>query len=402
MIKNKVLLSAPEFVQTPVVQVKIGQYEFGVFKKENRGYQKYPNYVQSLEITKINGQVNTYTLTLNYPISESSDPNYFEKVFSSISVSRLIEFTYGDASTPNFLYKKESAIVTRVKSNFQLESSSIIYTVSAVSQLSLGLSGGYSFPASNKKPSDEIMRILQDPFYGMQDLFKGMRNISKIKSSGLIPQNDVSKKIEKKDNISVIEYLQYLVSLMTPSSGDQSSGSVYILSFVDDPTGEFDGAYFKVTQVDSKVEHPEAYQIDIGYPGTNFVFNFNVDNDENYSIYYDYQKQLHPQEYVSRINSDGDYEEVYAPTISSNNSKHLTTESDKNWWAKVTEYPIKASVTIKGLLRPAMLMTHVRLNIILYGKRHINSGLYIITKQVDKVDGSGYQTTLNMTKIGGD
>lgn len=396
------LLTSPVFVQTPIIQVKIGNYEFGVFDKKNDGYRTYPNYIQSLEITKINGQVNTYSLNLAYPITEYSDPNYFEKVFSSVSKSRLITFTYGDASSPNYLYRQEVAMITSVKSDFQLDSSSIVYTVSAISQAALGLSGAYSFEATNKKPSEEIFRILEDPQYGLQDLFKGMRNITKVRQAGLIPENDVSKPILKKDNISVIEYLEYLVSLMTPQVGDAASGSIYILGFVDDPTGEFDGSYFKITQVDSNLEHPEAYQLDIGYPGTNYVFNFNVDNDENYSIYYNYQKELHPQEYVSRINADGDYEEVYAPTISSKNDHHETSEDDKNWWAKVTQYPIKASVTIKGLLRPAILMTYVRLNIILFGQKHINSGIYIITKQVDKVDGSGYQTILDMTRISGD
>lgn len=399
---NQSLLSSPAFVQTPVVHVQIGEYTFGVFKKDSKGYRQYPNYIQSLEVTKINGQVNTYSLVINYPITEDSDPNYFEKVFSSVSKSRTIEFTYGDAAASSFLYKKETAIITRVKANFQLESSSIVYTVSAVSQLSLGLSGGYSFPASTKKPSDEIFRILEDPFYGLQDLFVGMRNITKVKSAGLIPQGDVATSIEKKDNISVIAYLEYLVSLMSPTAGNAASGSFYILTFVDDPTGDFDGSYFKIVEVDCNVEHPEAYQIDIGYPGSNYVFNFNVDNDENYAIYYDYQNKLHPQEYVSRINENGEYEEVYAPMISSANAKHSTDISDTTWWTKVTQYPIKASVTIKGLLRPAILMTYVRLNIVLFGKKHINSGLYIITKQVDKVDGSGYQTVLNMTKVAGD
>ena len=147
------LLSSPVLIQTPVIQVKIGEYDFGVYSKNKKGYSQYPNYIQSLEIQKINGQVNTYTLVLNYPITEDSDPNYFEKVFSSVSVSRKIQFTYGDASAPNFLYKKEEGIITRVKSNFQLESAAIIYTVSAVSQAALGLSGGYSFQATKKKPS---------------------------------------------------------------------------------------------------------------------------------------------------------------------------------------------------------------------------------------------------------
>lgn len=396
------LIAAPAFVQTPVIQVKIGDYTFGVCENIANGYIRYPNYIQSLQINKINGQVNTYTLNLAYAITEYNDPNYFERVFASVSKSRHIEFTYGDASSPQFLYRNEVAIITAVKASFELDSSTIVYTVSAISQAALGLTGNYSFAPTTAKPSEAIFDLLEDPKYGLQDLFKGMRNISKVKEAGLIPQNDVSINILKKDNISALEYLQYLVSLMTPSTGDAADGSVYILSFVDDNSGKFDGSYFQITQVNSNIEHPEAYQLDIGYPGNNYVFNFNVENDENYSIYYDYQKKLHPQEYVSRINANGDYEEVYAPTISSKNAHHETSEDDKNWWTKVTQYPIRASLTIKGLLRPAVLMTYVRLNIVLFGKRHINSGLYIITKQVDTVNGGGYQTTLNMTRIGGE
>lgn len=402
MAKN--LISSQFMIQVPIVQVKIGDYEFGVYKKSDKGKITYPNYIQSLEIIKVNGQVNNYNLTLNYPINENFDPNYFEKVFSSVSKSRKIVFTYGDAATPNYLYKEEEAIITKVKSRFQLDSSLIVYTVSAVSQSKLGFSGAFTLGGyQNKKPSDEIRRILTDPQYGLQDLFTGMRNMTTVSQYRMIPDNDMRKNILKKDNISVLDYLEYLVSLMTPDEADDKKSSIYILTFVDDTSGEINGPYFKINEIDTNIEHPEAYQLDIGYPGSNYVFDFNVENDENYSIYYDYQNKIHPQEYVTRLNADGDFEDVYAPTSTTNNSIHTTTEDVKSWWAKVTEYPIKASITIKGLLRPAILMTYVRLNIILYGQKHINSGLYIITKQVDRVDGqSGYQTTLNMTKIAND
>ena len=56
-----------------------------------------------------------------------------------------------------------------------------------------------------------------------------------------------------------------------------------------------------------------------------------MENSENYSLLYEYQNTLAPQEYVTRINEDGDEEEVYAPTISSNNSLHATKEEDKSW-----------------------------------------------------------------------
>ena len=72
------------------------------------------------------------------------------------------------------------------------------------------------------------------------------------------------------------------------------------------------------------------------------------------------------------------------------------------WWSQVTSFPISSTITIKGLLRPAVLMTHVRLNILFFGKRYIDSGLYIITKQVDEIDSRGYRTTLSLTRVGED
>lgn len=401
-IEGKNLLTSTYYVQTPIIQVKIGEYEFGVYKKDAKGGNIYPNYIQSVDITKINGQVNTYELQITYPITEYSDPNYFEKVFASVAKSRAISFSYGDASVPNYLYKNEEGIITNVKANFNLDSSNITYTVSAVSQAALGLTGSESFAAREDQPSRVIEEVLTNPYYGLQDLFKGMQNMTMVNEHNLIPHNDLKVQIDRMDNISPLGYIEYLVSLMNTSSSTSTDKNVFIMSFVDDTSGILGGSYFKVTEVDSSIDHAEAYQIDLGYPGSNYVFKFDVENDENYSIFYDYQTKLHPQEITTRINANGEMEEVYAPRISSNNANHQTTESEKSWWAKVTQYPIKASIQIKGLLRPAVLMTYVRLNIILYGQRHINSGLYIVTKQVDKIDGSGYMTTLNLLRIGSD
>ena len=49
-----------------------------------------------------------------------------------------------------------------------------------------------------------------------------------------------------------------------------------------------------------------------------------------------------------------------------------------------------------------MLMSFVRVNTYFYGKKHVSSGLYIITKQQDQIDTSGYRTTLSLTRIRGD
>ena len=101
----------------------MGTYTFGIFdsKTKSKGakdkngfystYQvKYPDYIQSLTVTKINGQVNQYVLNITYPITQFDDPNFFEKVFSSISNTRKIIFSYGDAAVPSYAYKNEEAI----------------------------------------------------------------------------------------------------------------------------------------------------------------------------------------------------------------------------------------------------------------------------------------------------
>ena len=89
------LLISPSRVEAPFVMVKIGGFTFGVYEGKTKAVndagivsaisEKYPNYVQSLNIKKINGTVNQYSLVIKYPITENNDPNFFEKIFSSVS-----------------------------------------------------------------------------------------------------------------------------------------------------------------------------------------------------------------------------------------------------------------------------------------------------------------------------
>lgn len=412
------LLGSVNRVESPFIKVQIGDYVFGVFNKTTVSkYDKdgvyrehkitYPNYIQSLDIKKINGQVNQYTLNISYPIVQGSDPNFFEKVFSSVSKSRKIVFSYGDCSMPTFLYKDEVAIITDVQSQMSAASSVIKYTVKATSSAALTASGAYNFRARTAKPSDVLKEMLkQNSKYGLQDVFTGMRDYAKVISDGLIPSDDKPVQLEFKANMSVFDYMSYLVSCMVPLSQSGRSNrlsSIYGLVVVDDYTGVYGGPYFKVVTVSKTQDSLGAYEIDIGYPSQNIVTDFSVNNNESYSILYEYNTRMHPEEYSYKVNRDGELEQVYSPMVSSGNKQFITTSSDKTWWSKVTEYPIKATLTLKGLLRPAILMTHVRLNVYYYGQKHISSGLYIITAQNDYIGlGSNFKTTLTLTRISGD
>lgn len=413
------LLSSKTRVETPYIKVQIGSYTFGIYDKKTSSKNslegnyklskiQYPNYIQSLTVQKINGTVNTYTLTLIYPITENSDPNFFEKVFSSISKSRKIIFSYGDLSMPTFCYRDEEALVTDIKSQFAIQSSSITYTITAVSSACLTQVNSYNFQAKQAKPSDEIERILFDKKYGLQEIFYGMKNLHTVRDNNLIPRDDIIVKLEAKNNISIFEYLKYLVSCMRSKDDNQNKflkKYVYSLIVIDDTSGKFDGPYFKINRISSTQElnnSLETYNIDIGYPSDNIVTSFSIDNNESYSLFYNYSTQLHNEEFVERINDKGELELTYAPVIGSKNNSSKPSEEDKTWWTNVTSYPVSATLTLKGLLRPAILMSYVNLNVYFFGRKHIASGQYIITKQVDQIDYSGFRTTLSLTRIAAD
>ena len=108
------LLSNSTRVETPFVKVTIGDYTFGAYNRtskiesDGRGSYvlskvQYPNYVQRLKVQKINGTVNKYTLELAYAVTQNDDPNFFDKIFSSISKTRTMILSYGDMSLPSFI-----------------------------------------------------------------------------------------------------------------------------------------------------------------------------------------------------------------------------------------------------------------------------------------------------------
>ena len=124
------LLSDGIRIQVPFIKVVFGtepnSYVFGIFQastttqRDNQGVYRvqniqYPNYIQSLRVEKINGQVNTYTLSMKYAITQHNDPNFIDKVLSSVSNSRKVTFSYGDLNAPAFVYRNEEAIITNVQ-----------------------------------------------------------------------------------------------------------------------------------------------------------------------------------------------------------------------------------------------------------------------------------------------
>ena len=330
-----------------------------------------------------------------------------EKVFSSIKNNREMTLTYGDWNNPSSIYRKETALITGVTSSMSMSSSSIEYTVSGVSNSMTLNAAIYDFPAREAKPSDVIKEILYSPSYGLLNTFTGMTNKTVVMNKNLIASDDKVVSI-KAQSMSALSYLAYLVENMTSISESNDAmikQSMYQMCIVDDSSNEMNGPYFKVKNIDSRqnIRSMEAgWEVDVGYPGKNFVMNFEIENDESYSILYDYQGQINQSQYVYRIDNDGNLTMESSPSIMRSKKNKLITETNKTWWTEMTQFPIKAKLTIKGLVRPTILMDYVKLNVVFYGHKHISSGVYAITQQVDSISSSGYRTTLSLVRIGGD
>jgi hypothetical protein len=423
MTKSQNLLSQEARIQVPWIKITMGAYTFGVFadantKKNEQGVYsqfdaQYPNFVQSLNIVKINGQVNQYTLQITYPVKSTDDPNFFEKIFSSISSTRKIVFSYGDMSMPNYLYKDEEAIITGITQQFNLVGATINYTIKAVSSAALASSGAFTFTQTRGVPSKIIKDMFQNPTYGLGKIFTGM---DPNRLNDWIDSTDGEVDLEAKVNISPLDYINYLTSCMIPAgeTTQETPTSVYILTFHDDTTYDrlytgtplLPGPYFKITKVTSIIEHADAYEIDIGYNTSTIVRSFSIEDNENYAILYNYNAELAPEQYSMKLSRAGKWESVYSPMMASANTVHQTRAEDKTWLSKVTKYPISATIQVQGLLRPVQLMKYIRLRVLFPGASgkggnlHMSSGLYLITKQVDDIGPSGYYTTLNMTRIG--
>ena len=408
------LLGTTSRVETPIIGVKIGDAVLGIYSELANGNYKYtinPRFLKSLDVKKINGTVNQYTLRLDYPITSKDDPNYIDKIIARVADTREITFGYGDASIPTFLYREEKAVIIRVKKKSNASSGVKSYTIYAVSTSALSVAGVYKFTGNEwtgkHKPSDLIKKLLYNPKYGLTQVFYGMLDKQMVEMRQLIRSDDAVVTIEAKSNISALDYLSYLVDCMSPSSNSNDSlkllkKAVYVLLFEDGIDDEINGPYFKVERADKLREKSYAYEIDVGYPSQNVVTTWEVDNDETYSLYYKFISQVQPNLYSETINDNGEIEQIYYPALGSNSPLFKVTEAEKTWWTKVTQYPIKATITFKGLLRPAILMSYVRVNILYYGNKDIDSGLYIVLSQQDTIDTSGYRTTLKLLRVGGD
>lgn len=396
---NSIFNISRYLVEAPFVEMKIGNQIIGSYKGT---LDKYPNYITGINITKTNGTINEYTIQLVHQIRIGDDPNLLDKVFAQNQFNP-ITITYGDTDSGQKFYDV-NAIITNINMNRDYASARIIYTIKATSAGSYITAHVMNFPAVTDKPSNVIRRMLFSSSLSKEfkQAFPGMSSKTIVDSKRLIPTNDKVLHIEAKNNIDPISYLNYLVSCM--SNASESSNKIlrkssYFIFYKDD---QKNGARFEIKEITKNSaanSYNAVYEVTIGYPDENNIFSFNVSNDKAWAIMYDKNiSAKSAQEYVYTIENNGDVKKYYSPNI--NSASQQLGERNKNWWSYMVGFPINATLTMRGLLRPAFLTNYIKINVVFYGQKHVTSGLYAITEQQDTLDGRGFRTTFSLVRVG--
>ena len=401
------LLSFPSLVEAPTIVLDFNGIKIGGYG--NTG-DKYPNYIKSMEIKKVNGRINTYTINLDYQVRPGEDPNFIDKLISRTGYRNPLRILYGDSNYPTVSYREEETIITDVKHNEDVASYTIHYNITALSSLAVAQVIQTNFNNATTRPSTAINELLYDSGElsdSMINLFPGMANRNEVARLGLIPTNDKVVNIGGMNNVNPITYLGHLVSCM---ADEAVSNSTYFLSFVDNTANNLGGSYFKISEVLSAnntlmdniliPSNTSVFELDIGFPSNNFITNFQVCNNDLWSLVYKYAGDISQFEYG--IDDNGDLITNKRNILTLNDKYGISSLINDNWWKQVTEFPISARVTLKGLINPVLLMSYIKVNTLFYGQRDLASGLYVVTEQVDSISGNGYSTTLTLLRVAGE
>lgn len=384
-------------VQAPFVELDIGGYTIGSY---NGSTDKYPNYISRLDVKKINGEINQYTIGLIYQIRPGENPNLLDELFSKVRYNK-IKIRYGDCESGS-LFKDSEAIITNIVQNRDYAGSRITYTIYATSACNYVTSVKFDFKSITDKPSNIIRDLLyrnNETSGLLTSAFSGMMDRLYVESNNYIPTNDAVINVEAKANMDSLSYINYLVGCMSNATNGINSiirNSNYFITYNDSDRG----SYFKIDEIvkttSTSALTRNIFNITVGFPDGNDVYDFKINNNESWSMLY--ENSSVSNEYIYNINNKGNRTLNYSPNLSS--SSGIMNEIQKNWWTQMTTYPISAQLTMRGLLRPVNLMDYVHIDVVFYGQKHITSGLYVITGEQDILSGSGFLTNLSLLRVG--
>ena len=400
LVVNNTFSISKYLVEAPFVEINMGGYIIGSYKGS---LDQFPNYISSLEVSKVNGEINKYKIQIIYQIRYEEDPNLIDKLISTVRYKKF-KIQYGDAASDT-LFRDNNAIITNITSNRDYTGAKITYNIEATSANVFVTSYITNFSSVTDKPSNIIRNLLYNnaetsPL--LLEAFSGMKNVSLVDSKGLIPNNDSVLDIQSQTSMNPVSYINYLVGNMSNSTQTSNTirNSNYYINYLDDSEGTFGGSYFKISELTQasvmQSNINSVFEVTVGYPDSNNIMDFAVNTDNCWAMLY--KNSEISNERIYNIDNYGNTSSLKSLNVVS--SSNILNEINKNWWSQMINFPITAQLTLRGLLKPVMLTDYIKINVVFYGQTHITSGLYTITGQTDKLSSSGFRTILDLTRVG--
>lgn len=390
LVASTSLPTSISYIESPYVSVTVGGRTIGT-----KNGEKYPDYLQGVKCRKTNGSVNEYQVSLVHQIAPGDNPNYIDELISKTGYNEII-ISFGDSNN-NVNFRDVKCMITNVTTSFDFIGSKINYTIFCTSFAILASTTKHTYPARKDKPSNVIREVLYNKANStLLEAFPNMRSKGYVDSKGFIPTNDKVVNIDEVKNTNPFNYLVHLVSLMQ-NEADKSKSSYYLS--VEDSLG-----VFKILEVDNNLTTLNSqfmYEVNVGYPDNNQVYDFSAKT--NYAWAMAYRSDAGINNYKYTIDNVGELKRLNTRAIYKNNSVNSTGGIlSYNLWEQLTSYPIQATLTCRGLVKPLLLLQYVKINVIFQGSTRITSGVYIVTQQDDIVDSQGFRTTLSLLRVAGD
>lgn len=388
------LPSTVNYVEAPYAKITLGGVTFGTYSGGS-----YPNYIQGVDVKKTNGSMNEYTVTLIHQVAPGDNPNYIDNLIAANGFN-IITIEYGDAQA-GVAFRSVNALLIDVKSKYDFLNSCITYTLYATSSSVMSTLQRRNYPAVKDKPSNIINKMLYETGELLQ-YFPAMVNKTLVSSNNYIPNNDKEVELDAVENTTPLNYLNKLVSSMVSTTSGAINDSIYYLDINDEDSL---GPYFTIQEVGTKLStssFPLVYEIDINYPDEeSLAYNFSVNTDYTWPLAYQYNSGFSNYDYG--ITTAGKtFKQASNLGIKSVTGTTNSFITDKNWWTNVTEFPVKATLELKGLTSYVLLLNYIKVNVYYFGNKRLSSGVYIVTGQEDILSGNGFRTRLDLLRVAGD
>ncbi|MCL2556370.1 MAG: hypothetical protein FWE03_05090 [Firmicutes bacterium] len=140
-----------------------------------------------------------------------------------------------------------------------------------------------------------------------------------------------------------------------------------MMEFNADELNQMGGAFIRLTRTSVATDVTE-FEVDIGYPSITDVFGFQISENNMYPILYDYAGSVEQNQTTREINNEGQVVNVFRNPLAIDPQLQRTTTSSSVWWTQMVRFPVRGTLSIRSLIRPAILTSSVRINQLFYGK----------------------------------